>query len=56
MVIETFTIMASIAISLVLYALDRSNEPRLPKAMRKEIKLPINILVFSKKFKTDQFI
>lgn len=41
MVIETFTVMASKAAekSLVLYVTDLSNEPHLPKAMRKEIKL-----------------
>lgn len=41
MVIETFMLMASIAAekSLVLHASHLSNEPHLPKAMRKEIKL-----------------
>lgn len=51
MVIETFTVMASKAAekSLVLYATDLSNEPHLPKAMRKEIKL-ISKNIFSNQY------
>lgn len=64
MVIETFRIMASIAveISLVLFASDRSNEPHLPKAMRKKNKLTSksnfphqHFSVILQKEKTDQF-